>query len=443
MSKTPVCDFLKKYRDNSLRFHMPGHKGAEGIEKDDITEIDGADVLYAPRGVILESEKTASKIFGSKATFYSTEGSSLSIRATVYLTAAYAKSLGKDCKIAAVRNVHASFVSACALNGVDPVWVYGDNDSLISCTPDLIFLKELLQREKPTALYLTSPDYLGNRSDIGQISKICHDENVLLIVDNAHGAYLKFTSEKSHPLDLGADISIDSAHKTLPCLTGTAYLHFGKTAPDFFVENANFALNLFASTSPSYLLISSLDAFNGKAECFKNEVEKSSIAVAAVKSRLENNGYTLVGDEPLKITLSTKSYGYSGDEMATILKEKGIYAEFYDDDYITFMIAPANGEEALNFLASSLLSIPKKKPITKKPPKAVVGVKALSIRDAAFSNFEEVAITNSEGKILAGLTLSCPPAIPILICGEVITKETISCFNYYGIEKVKIVKARL
>lgn len=443
MSKTPVCDFIKKYRDNTLRFHMPGHKGAEGIEKDDITEIDGADVLYAPHGVILESEKIASRIFDSKATVYSTEGSSLSIRATVYLTAAYAKSLGKDCKIAATRNVHSSFVSACALNGVDPVWVYGDKKSLISCTPDLTFLRELLHGEKPTALYLTSPDYLGYRLDIGQISKICHDENVLLIVDNAHGTYLKFTDKNSHPLDLGADISIDSAHKTLPCLTGTAYLHFGKTIPDFFIENANFALNLFASTSPSYLLISSLDAFNGKAEFFEKEVQKTSQAVATVKSRLENNGYTLVGNEPLKVTLSTKSYGYRGYEVASILKEKGIYAEFYDDDYITFMIAPANGEEGLDFLALSLLSIPKKTPIAKKPPKAVTGVKALSIRDAAFSNFEEVDATNAEGEILAGLTLSCPPAIPILVCGEVITKEAISAFEYYGIKKVKIVKARL
>lgn len=443
MSKTPVCDFIKKYRDNSLRFHMPGHKGAKGIEKDDITEIDGADVLYAPRGVILESEKIASRVFGSKATFYSTEGSSLSIRATVYLTAAYAKSLGKDCKIAAIRNVHSSFVSACALNGVDPVWIYGNNENLISCVLDLALLKELLRREKPIALYVTSPDYLGYRSDIGQISKICHDENILLIVDNAHGAYLKFTEKNSHPLDLGADISIDSAHKTLPCLTGSAYLHFGKTAPDFFIDNANFALNLFASTSPSYLLISSLDAFNGKAEAFKNQVCETVKAVVSLKTRLENNGYTLVGDEPLKITLSTKSYGYRGCKIASILKEKGIYAEFCDEDYITFMIAPANGNDALDILASHLLSIPKKIPITVKPPKAVVGVKALSIRDAAFSNFEEVDVDNSEGKILAGLTLSCPPAIPVLICGEVINKEAISSFKYYGIKNVKIVKARL
>lgn len=443
MKKTPVCDFLKQYRENTLRFHMPGHKGVGDTEKYDITEIDGADVLYSPKGIILESEKIASEIFGSKATFYSTEGSSLCIRALVYLVSSYADKCGKNRKIVAVRNVHSSFISACALSDVDPVWFHGEGDTMISQAIDYDKLRSFLKSEKPVALYLTSPDYLGYRSDIEVISKICHENNVLLTVDNAHGSYLKFLQKSEHPLDLGADLCVESAHKTLPCLTGTAYLHVGKSAPSFFAENANYALNLFASTSPSYLLIASLDAFNGKANDYSKKVTEASLKVATIKQTLEKSGYALFGNEPLKVTLSAKSYGYFGFEIANILKERGIYAEFYDDDYITFMITPANGDKALDILTSNLLSIPKKEPITVKPPKTVKGVKALSIRDAAFSNFEEVDIDTAEGQILAGLSVSCPPAIPVLVCGEVITKEAISSFKYYGISKIKIVKARL
>lgn len=444
MSKTPVCDFIKKYRETKARFHMPAHKGAGKIFEDDITEIDGADVLYSPHGIIAESKKNASEIFDSKATFFSTEGSSLCIRAAVWLVNAYAKNQRKSLKVLALRNVHSSFISACALCGVEPVWLYAGADdcdeNVITCRVNEDLLRRAIKAEKPTALYVTSPDYLGYRSDIGLFSKICHEENVLLIVDNAHGAYLKFVDKKSHPLDLGADISIESAHKTLPCLTGAAYLHIGKNAPDFFIKNANFALNLFASTSPSYLIIASLDGFNLRAETYGDEILKTIAKVDKLKTSLLKKGYTLWGNEPLKMTVLAKKYGYYGNEIAEILRKSGIYVEFYDKDFVTLMFSPCNKDEDFVSLENAFLKIDRKNLITEIPPKVLKGEKVLSIRDATFAPFSEVEVQNAENEILSGLIVSCPPAVPVLICGERVTKEAIKAFEYYGVEKIRVVK---
>lgn len=418
---------------------MPGHKGVGRVEKDDITEIVGADVLYSPSGIILQSEKIASKIFGSKATFFSTEGSSLLIRAVVYLLSTY-RGGAQPIKIAAARNVHSSFISACALSGIDPVWLYGDEDNIMSTNLNLVELNAFLKAEKPLALYITSPDYLGYRSAIKQIADICHQNETLFIVDNAHGAYLKFVDDESHPLDLGADICIESAHKTLPCLTGTAYLHFGKNCPDYFSDNANDALRLFASTSPSYLLIESLDKFNGFAEKYAEKVKKTACYVLEAEKNLEKVGFSLCGDEPLKITLMPKNYGYTGADIAKYLEKHGVYAEFFDKDYITFMISPLNKKSAIEKLCALLQALPKKDAITNLPPPRIVGKKVLSIRDAVFSKKEEIPVAEACGRILAELMVSCPPAVPVLCVGEVITKEAAEAFTYYDINHVKVVK---
>ncbi len=440
MIRTPVCDFIEKYRSNKTRFHMPGHKGVGSVERDDITEIRGADVLYSPSGIILQSEKIASEIFGSKATFFSTEGSSLLIRAAVYLVKKYKSDEKKCVKIAAARNVHSSFVSACALSDVNPVWIYGESESLMSCKILGSSLDAFLREEKPDCLYITSPDYLGCMADIKKIADVCHKNGVLLIVDNAHGAYLKFIGKNTHPLDCGADICIESAHKTLPCLTGTAYLHFGESCPDYFVQNANDAIRLFASTSPSYLLIASLDRFNGLAESYAEMIISTSSVISEVKKSLSEAGYELCGDEPLKITLKPKSYGYTGDEIADVLEKQGIIVEFFDKDYVTLMISPYNKKSAIQKTLKVLKSIPKKTAVSIAPPKVVVGKRALSIREAVFSKTEEVRTDIAKGRVLAELCVSCPPAVPILCCGEIISDEAVSAFEYYGVNTLKVVK---
>ena len=261
--KTPICDFVKKYNEvSNVRLHMPGHKGIDrlGMESLDITEIVGADSLYEASGIIYESERHASELFGCD-TYYSTEGSSHCIRAMMYLVSLYVNENGEKPYILAARNCHKTFVSAAAMLDIDVEWIYSKDESYLSCCIDVSELENSLCScgRKPTAVYITSPDYLGCMTDIESIARVCRKHGVLLCVDNAHGAYLKFLNPSRHPIDLGADICCDSAHKTLPVLTGGAYMHVSKDAPNIFRENAKEALALFGSTSPSYLILQSLD----------------------------------------------------------------------------------------------------------------------------------------------------------------------------------------
>ncbi len=444
MTDTPISAFLTEYQEkNAVRLHMPGHKGAGGIaESLDITEIEGADSLFEADGIIAKSEKNAGEIFGAD-TFYSTEGSSLSIRAMLYLVSLYAKRNGKKPLIAAARNAHKAFTSAAALIDFEIDWISANDSSYLSSR----FTKEDIVRyfetakQLPIAVYLTSPDYLGFLSDIKGISEQCRRRGVLLIVDNAHGAYLKFLSPSLHPIDLGADICCDSAHKTLSALTGCAYLHLSKGLPPFFKEKAKDAMMLFASTSPSYLMLLSLDRLNpylsGKySESLSLFIKKTAV----LKADLISHGYTFAGDEPMKLTIRCKEYGYTGTEIAEHLSSNRIFSEFSDPDYLVLMPSPENSEGELIRLKEVLLALPKKAKINLAPPCPHIPKKEISIRDAVMCDSEKLPVGECLGKIASTVTLGCPPAIPIAIPGEVIDEKIIDAFKYYGIRECAVVK---
>ena len=440
---TPIADFVQAYSDkNSIRLHMPGHKGMLnlGVENLDITEIEGADVLYNSSGIIEQSQNNASKIFGTAKTLYSAEGSSLCIRAMVYLAKVYGEKNSQKAKILAARNAHKTFITAAAVLGVDVAWLYSENGNLLSCTADLTDLENNIEKEKPTALYITSPDYLGNTADIESIGKICKKHNVILMVDNAHGAYLKFLEKSAHPIDLGADICCDSAHKTLPVLTGGAYLHFSKNTDVFFKENAENALSVFASTSPSYLILQSLDKIN---PFLCNDIRKKlSIIVNdlnTLKNDLANSGFVIINDEPLKITVSAKKYGYLGFELAKKLSEKNITAEFCDPDFLCLMFSCNTSSEEIKKVGAALKEIKIKPEIKNSSPTIKKGISAISPSKAIFSPSERIKTEDALGRILSTPSVSCPPAVPIAICGELVTENTVECFKYYDIKYCNVV----
>ena len=442
--KTPIIDFISEYAEKScVRLHMPGHKGVGNIEKSDITEISGADSLYEADGIIKESEANAGTLFGAD-TFYSAEGSSLSIRAMLYLAGKYAAECHRTPLILAGRNAHKTFVSAVSLIGIETEWLTPkENASYLSCeitAEDVLRKIEELKRT-PTAVYITSPDYLGNTADIEGISRLCRERGILILVDNAHGAYLKFLNKSRHPIDLGADVCCDSAHKTLPALTGAAYLHISRSAPKFFKENARDALALFGSTSPSYLILSSLDGVNGYiADGYQEKLSAFARRVERLKESLSDIGYTLYGSEPLKITLSTKEYGYLGAEIAAILESGGIVPEFADPDFVVLMLTPENSECDLEKLISVMRSIPKRTPITKKAPKFSLPKRVMTPREAILLSSELLPVSECVGRTLGAVTVGCPPAVPILVSGELIDEDTVRVFEYYGIQKLKVIK---
>ena len=445
MITTPICDFAAAYeRSSALRLHMPGHKGHSflGVEGRDLTEIDGADVLYDAQGIILESEENARRLFGTGKTLYSTEGSSLCIRAMLYLVCLYAKSRNRRPLIAAARNAHKVFMTAAALLDMDIRWLFPkESGSVVSCTLDPAEVEQFLRTESPAALYVTSPDYLGNAADIPALSKLCHQHGTLLVVDNAHGAYLKFLPESRHPMDLGADLCCDSAHKTLPVLTGGAYLHIALSAPQLLREHAQNALSLFASTSPSYLILQSLDDANRYlSDGYGEKLTAIAAWLADLRKRLAAAGYTLCGEEPLKLTLAPKSIGYRGDELALYLQENGMVCEFADPDFAVMMFTPEISPEDIERLSSLLLALHKRPAIEEQPPVLHRPVQRVALREAVFSVQECIPVEQAEGRILAAPSVNCPPAVPIVVCGEEIDASAVACFRYYGIEKVYVVK---
>lgn len=446
MMNTPICDFVRNYAAHKTsRLHMPGHKGTPylGPESLDITEIVGADVLYSAEGVIRESEKNAATLFCSARTLYSAEGSSLCIRAMLYLAMTYARSRGKRPVIAAGRNAHKTFLYAAALLDLDVLWLYPEKtETLLSCEITVGALEKVFTEaeEPPAAVYITSPDYLGNMSDLAALGRVCKKYGALFLVDNAHGAYLRFLSPSRHPIDLGADICCDSAHKTLPVLTGGAYLHFSSRIPATLLNLAENAMSIFASTSPSYLILQSLDLANHLLSGdYSAKLKKTAEQVFILKEKMRSLGFGLIGDEPLKLTVSAKSYGYSGQALAEILSEAGIICEFSDPDFVVLMFSAESEKSDFARLEKCFLEIKRRPAIEFYPPCISCPEQAMSLREALFSLSEKVLCAESFGRVLAFSDVSCPPAVPIGVCGERISREMQRCFEYYGIKNCFVV----
>ena len=442
---TPIADFVRNYAAAApSRLHMPGHKGVGelGCEALDITEVRGADALYEAEGIIGQSEANATVLFGSGRTVFSTEVSSQCIRAMLYL-ALTNRPKGAKPLVVAARNVHKAFVYAAALLDLEVVWLApeGDARSLCSCRITAETLEHTLSEmdAPPCAVYLTSPDYLGGQADIAALAKVCHDHGTVLAVDNAHGAYLHFLKTPVHPLDLGADICCDSAHKTLPVLTGGAYLQISGYAPAHFAEQAKQALELFGSTSPSYLIMQSLDRCNGYlSDGYREKLAETCRRLAEVRAELRESGWNIEETDPLRITVHAPD-GLSGVELAEQLRQHGIECEYADPEFLVLMATPENSQEDFRRLLSALGS--NSRPYSAKTPLPMAKAEsALSIRQALFSPHESIPSRDALGRICAAPAVSCPPAIPIAVPGELIGETALQLCRYYGFDSVEVVK---
>lgn len=441
---TPVVDFVKRYIEiDTVRLHMPGHKGKYflGCESWDITEVKGADALFEAEGILAQSEENATNLFGSRRTCYSTEGSSHCIRAMLYL-ALTNRPAGASPTVVAARNVHRAFVSAAALLDLDVEWLWPEESrSLCGCpvTPETLDRTLSSLPSPPAAVYLTSPDYLGGMAELSSLAEVCHRHRTLLMVDNAHGSYLHFLEPSLHPLDLGADLCCDSAHKTLPVLTGGAYLHISKSAPRGLEEHAKTALALFGSTSPSYLTLCSLDLCNRYlAEGYPARLQGAISRLKALKTELVNLGWQVEESDPLRVTLKAPQ-GTTGQELAERLRLGGVECEYADRDFLVLMATPENTPEELE-QALTALGRNQAPPANTPSLPLAKGKRVCSIRQALFSPHQLIPSREALGRTCAAPTVGCPPAVPIAVAGEEIGPEALELFQYYNVSTVDVLK---
>lgn len=436
---TPIYDFVKAYADSRpARMHMPGHKGNGplGVERFDITEITGADDLYHPHGIIAASEQNAARLFGSACTVYSTEGSSQCIRAMVHLAAGRVTE-GKPLFFAA-RNAHKAFLYAAALADAEIEWLWPEGAAgLCSCPVTPEQLEHALSRAErtPAAVYVTSPDYLGNLLPIKALAEVCHRHGTLLLVDNAHGAYLRFLPESLHPMDLGADLCCDSAHKTLPVLTGGAYLHMNGVCAAEFTPHVREVMALYGSTSPSYLTLSSLDLCNDYLERqIHTDLANLLPAVEQARAALAANGWQLAGDEPLKLTIRCP-----GTRVAEGLAEQNMFCEYADGEHLVLMLSPAADAADLERLVAALGKNRQGAPAPADLP-PLRPERVLSPRQALFAPQDHIPVAEAVGRVCAAPTVSCPPAVPMVVSGEVVDEAALAWLTHYGMDTICVVQ---
>jgi arginine/lysine/ornithine decarboxylase len=362
----------------------------------------------------------------------------------LFLANAYARSEGRPFRIAAGRNAHKSFVGAAALLDAVVDWLVPAASTYLSCPLTSADVEAYLSdcAELPACVYVTSPDYLGNLSDIAGLSLVCRQYDIPLLVDNAHGAYLGFLGESMHPIALGATLCCDSAHKTLPVLTGGAYLHVGQSAPRGLCDKARKYLSLFASTSPSYLILQSLDLCNAYIENGYGERLSTCVErISQVKLALQARGFRVLESEPLKLVIDAKASGYTGEDIALHLKTAGIECEFADADYLVLMATPENSESDFERLQETFGAMPTGAWAGGAMPSIPQSSEiVLTPRQAILSPSEIVALDDALGRICAAPTVSCPPAVPIVISGERIGGEHIAAMKYYGHSTIEVVK---
>ncbi len=424
---TPISDFLDDYgRRDMLRLHMPGHNGENPR---DITEIAGADSLYETDnsgGIIAFSEARAAKIFGAERTCYSAGGSTLAIQTALALL----KAQGCN-RIAAGRCSHRSLVSAAALLDLDIIWLYPDEYPSASVD----FTAQ--EAQQADAFFVTNVDYYGGtcRVEAPSLPVVC---------DNAHGAYLRFVSKTAfgreylHPMEFGYPvISAESAHKTLPALTGAAYLHFSN-GTDY--SRAKEMMALFGSTSPSYLVMDSLDKFNGRIAADPDCVNRACGSVANLKSDLEGFGFTLKKSDPLRVTVNARAWGWRGQDFASLLRARGVECEMSDENYVVLLFSAITTVEDCQRAYTALTFISRRPAMPMAEYPVIRPEKALSIREAVLKPQKRLPVEQAVGEVCGGIQSPCPPCIPIVMPGERIDAQAVEAFRLYGVKSVMVVR---
>ncbi len=438
-----LIDFFAQYTESgSARFHMPGHKGdfpplASLPLSYDITEIQGADVLFQANGILRRLEERIARFYGVSDSLLSAGGATLCIQAML------AAAFRPGDTVLAVRNAHTAFLNACALLDLRPIWVYPAPIDAAgvsgAATPDQI-ADALHAHPEAKGVYLTSPDYFGHCTDIKAISDICHDMDLPLLVDNAHGAALVLADNALHPMALGADLCCDSAHKTLPALTGSAFLHLSAR---YDRDTLKEKMALFGSTSPSYLILGSVERCLDWLEAEGQPAYRDTAArIAALKQLCREHDIPCVDGrcDPYRLTVGCGQLGYSDKAAGAHFRAHQIEPEYIGGGYAVLLATPCNTDRDWAQLEAALLALTRQAAPATEAISLPPAEQCLTPREALFSPSETVSVENAIGRIAAQTVISCPPGVPVVIPGEKITRIAENILKNSGIFALKVVK---
>ncbi|MDV2995429.1 MAG: Arginine decarboxylase [Chroococcidiopsis sp. SAG 2025] len=477
-AKTPILEALWQCatRINHAPFYTPGHKRGEGITQQlvnyfgkaifsaDLPELPELDNLFAPQGIIQEAQELAAVAFGAEKTWFLVNGSTCGVEAAILATC------GVGDKIILPRNVHNSAIAGLILSGAVPIFIAPAYDPVLdiahSITPEAV-AAALAEHPDAKAVLMIYPTYYGVCGDLSAIAAVVHRHNIPLLVDEAHGSHFAFHSELPTPaLASGADLSIQSTHKVLGALTQASMLHVSGNRIDR--DRLNKSLQLLQSTSPSYLLLASLDAARQQMALYGEELMAKTLRLAdEARNRIsqipdlsvlqlpaKSSGFVALDKTRLTVTVS--GLGIAGFEADEILhQELGVTAELPSLQNLTFIISLGNTVADIERLVAGFAVLAERSTqvsqnskfkiqnfstpvrvglansLTAKAfsfwskPARTTPDSPLTPREAFFAPTETLPFHQTRDRISAELICPYPPGIPILMPGEIITSEAL------------------
>jgi arginine/lysine/ornithine decarboxylase len=451
-SDVPLFEALVKYvGKNKISFHTPGHKHGEGIDsqfrqwagenifKMDLTLLPELDSLHEPTGVIREAQKLATEAYGADKTFFLVNGTSGGNHIMIFATC-----YPQD-KIIVPRNAHRSVIAGVMFAGAIPIYIqpefHTELNIFLNVTPAGV-RRALEKFPEARAVLITHPTYHGITANLVEIATLVHRHGKVLLVDEAHGPHFKF--HESLPIsgmDAGADICVQSTHKIIGGLTQSSMLHARRGRVN--IPRLKKAFQLFQTTSPSYLLMVSLDLARRQMALYGRELEEKAIHLSQKLRQGINSidGFCSFGKEIIglpgvhdldvtKVTINVKQSGFTGYQVADLLNRNyNIQVEYADQWNILLLVTFGNREEDIKQVLRALQSISRT-----RPKKAEVDLLAedypcevpemvLSPREALAALTRTVRLKDALGFVCAETISPYPPGIPLLVPGERITPE--------------------
>ena len=454
-NQTPLIDALKACTTRShAPFYTPGHKHGAGISplltdligKDvfraDLTELAELDNLFTPQSVILAAQELAAEAFGANNTWFLVNGSTCGIEAAILATCRMGE------KIILPRNVHSSVISGLILSGAIPIFINpvynSDLDIAYSITPEAL-KAALVQHPDTKAVLIVYPTYNGICGNLPAFVHLTHQYNIPLIVDEAHGAHFHFHSQLPiSALTAGADLTVQSIHKTLGAMTQASMLHFQGKRID--IDRVNKALQLVQSTSPSFILLASLDAARQQMAIHGEKLMSQTLDLAE-EARIKINqipglstplinskkspGFMDLDQTRLTVNVSKiKFTGFASEEILD--KRFHVTPEFSSWQNLTFIISLGNTKTDIQKLIQGLNNLTHVIPLTSECQPCnnindaiIASIMSISPREAFFANSEVIPIAETQERICAEIICPYPPGIPVLMPGEIITKSAL------------------